>query len=179
MFATDETTRAGRMMSAGRVTVTFTSPHTGEHITVAAKSRKPDENGKWVGCPLAEAKVVFFSVPNQTGWDDKVGKFTRAGGFTPDHNADPARVFCAKQLVKFVAGEPTAPGLECREESRCGRCGRQLTDPVSIDRGIGPECAGKETGSSHQKKGETVTAVEEDHGNRMEREMIEREMAAI
>ena len=26
---------------------------------------------------------------------------------------------------------------------RCGRCNRRLTDPVSIARGLGPECAGK------------------------------------
>jgi hypothetical protein len=31
--------------------------------------------------------------------------------------------------------------LEVRHEGRCGRCGRQLTHPDSIDRGIGPECA--------------------------------------
>jgi hypothetical protein len=34
-------------------------------------------------------------------------------------------------------------------ESRCGRCTRQLTDPVSIARGIGPECFGRDTGSRH------------------------------
>ena len=28
-------------------------------------------------------------------------------------------------------------------EGRCGRCNRRLTDPVSIARGLGPECAGK------------------------------------
>lgn len=31
--------------------------------------------------------------------------------------------------------------LEIRHEGSCGRCGRQLTHPESIDRGIGPECA--------------------------------------
>jgi hypothetical protein len=37
---------------------------------------------------------------------------------------------------------PTAL-LECWHEGRCGKCGRKLTVPESIARGIGPECAKK------------------------------------
>lgn len=33
--------------------------------------------------------------------------------------------------------------IEVWHEGRCGRCGRVLTVPESIERGIGPECAGK------------------------------------
>ena len=33
------------------------------------------------------------------------------------------------------------PSLVIRHEGRCGRCGRTLTVPESIDRGIGPDCA--------------------------------------
>lgn len=33
--------------------------------------------------------------------------------------------------------------LEVRHEGRCGRCGKRLTVPESIDRGIGPDCASK------------------------------------
>lgn len=33
--------------------------------------------------------------------------------------------------------------LEFRHEGHCGRCGRTLTVPESIDRGIGPECWSK------------------------------------
>jgi hypothetical protein len=42
--------------------------------------------------------------------------------------------------------------LSCAEEARCGKCGRALTDPVSIARGIGPECYGASTGSAHETK---------------------------
>jgi hypothetical protein len=27
------------------------------------------------------------------------------------------------------------------EQGRCRRCGRLLTDPASVERGVGPECA--------------------------------------
>jgi len=44
-----------------------------------------------------------------------------------------------KQLDK-----PALPDtLEVWHEGRCGRCGRPLTVPESIERGIGPECASK------------------------------------
>lgn len=33
--------------------------------------------------------------------------------------------------------------LECWHEGRCGRCGRALTVPESLARGLGPECAGR------------------------------------
>lgn len=150
MFSIDTDTRAGRMIQAGRVTVTFTSPTSGQHITLVAKCRA-QVDGKWVASDLANAMVVFIEVPNETGWNDKVGKVTRSRGFVADPSADPARVYCAQQLLRFVNGEDMGT-LRAQEDTRCGKCGRQLTDPVSIDRGIGPECYGASTGSSHQSK---------------------------
>lgn len=149
----DTTKRAARMLQAGRVTVTFKSP-SGQHITITAKCRAPKESGNgWETSSLDRAKLIFFSVPQagEGGWDDKVGRLN-SRGFTPERNADPARIWCAKQLLAFVAGQPLPAGLEAHEESRCGVCGRALTDPVSIERGIGPECFGKLTGSQHQER---------------------------
>lgn len=34
-------------------------------------------------------------------------------------------------------------GFRLHHEGRCGRCGRKLTVPESIETGLGPECAGK------------------------------------
>lgn len=34
-------------------------------------------------------------------------------------------------------------GFKVHHEGRCGRCGRKLTVPESIETGLGPECAGK------------------------------------
>lgn len=36
---------------------------------------------------------------------------------------------------------PLPDGVEVWHEGKCGRCGRALTVPESIERGIGPECA--------------------------------------
>ena len=156
MITLDLTQRAARMLEQGRVTVTFRSP-TGRHVTLRARCRAPQEDGRWVTCSLEEAKVVFFEVPSGgAGWSDKVARVTRRGGLVLDVGTDDARAWCARQLLRFLAGQPLPEGLEVWEESCCGRCGRELTDPVSVERGVGPECYGKITGSQHQRKGETA-----------------------
>jgi hypothetical protein len=156
VFKIDPNTRAGRQMAAGRVAVTFTSP-SGTHITLVAKARTVTDE-VWHGCSLDEAKVVFIEVPNAGGgWNDKVGKVTRSKGFVPAPGADPARVWCVSQLLAFVAGEATAPGLEVVSSDHCGKCGRELKQPESIARGIGPECFGQATTGQHQTKSKPAT----------------------
>ena len=46
-------------------------------------------------------------------------------------------------LERVWRGADYPNGFELRHEGKCGRCGRKLTVPESIDRGIGPECWGK------------------------------------
>jgi hypothetical protein len=46
---------------------------------------------------------------------------------------------------------PANGTVEVVESDNCGMCGRVLSDPVSIERGIGPECFGRATG------GRTIT----------------------
>jgi hypothetical protein len=43
--------------------------------------------------------------------------------------------------------QPKNGSVDVKEASQCGYCGKKLTDPVSIERGIGPDCLGKTTGS--------------------------------
>lgn len=45
-----------------------------------------------------------------------------------------------EQLKEIVA---SLSRLQVWHEGRCGRCGRKLTVPSSIETGLGPECAGK------------------------------------
>jgi hypothetical protein len=53
---------------------------------------------------------------------------------------------CAKAIDwlchKLLLGVALPSVVEFWHEGRCGRCNRKLTDPTSIARGIGPECAG-------------------------------------
>ena len=46
-------------------------------------------------------------------------------------------------LAKVNRGEALDPQGKFQHEGRCGRCGRKLTHPESIETGLGPECAAK------------------------------------
>lgn len=175
----NEDTRAGRMLAAGQVTCSVVSHKTGHHITVRLRCKmdnRAQTNGpkRWLGCHFADATHVFMDVPSPDGWSDKIGTYyPLRGTFFIDKDADSARVYAAKQVVAYLAGEPTQ--CEVLEEVRCGRCGRELTDPVSIMRGIGPECYEQETGSHHQVKQHTAatTSKEDTMGKTVKRVNIE------
>ena len=44
-----------------------------------------------------------------------------------------------KQLIDKI---PIPPQVHLYHLGRCGKCGRPLTDPASMERGVGPYCAG-------------------------------------
>lgn len=68
-----------------------------------------------------------------------------------DCPADPLLRYAAQSALRFAwTGTVPTPSngvVEVVEEAVCGVCGLELTDPVSIERGIGPTCAGKSTGT--------------------------------
>jgi hypothetical protein len=149
------------MLAAGNVVVTVTSKQTGDHITVKLASRLKNDSGrgkKWQPVGPDEASHIFMSVrsADDAGWDDKIGTYyPRNGRFYEDRKADPARVWAAAAVLNWLNGDPETLKEEratYQESNECGRCGRELTDPVSIERGIGPTCLGADTGSHHQEK---------------------------
>lgn len=166
-FSPDLSTRAGRMMAAGRVKVTVTGKETGNHITVLLKCIADNRNRQydaesmknWIECDLGPCTHLFAEVPNESGWNDKIGTFyPKTGKWYDADNADPKRVTAAKMVAQWLTGDKQRENLfTFQEAAECGApgCGRELTDPESIARGIGPVCYGKLTGSSHQKKGDT------------------------
>jgi hypothetical protein len=51
-----------------------------------------------------------------------------------------------------IVGDTDAAGLRfAREYQNCSRCGKVLTTPESLDRGIGPECAAVRYGASRRR----------------------------
>lgn len=46
-----------------------------------------------------------------------------------------------RRLWANDAAAVAAAGFDVHHEGQCGRCGRKLTVPESIEHGIGPECA--------------------------------------
>lgn len=75
-------------------------------------------------------------------------------------------VYAAEAAVAYAwfgdTGVPTPKNgsVAVVEESTCGACGRELTDPVSVERGIGPECFGKATGTTTIRGRKRATPTE-------------------
>lgn len=83
------------------------------------------------------ADYAYLGVLGQR--DDSV-RLTKASRFTD--TTRPVRVI-RWALGLVFAGRSLPEGYQVHHEGRCGRCGRRLTVPESVDSGFGPECAGR------------------------------------
>lgn len=128
-------------MLAGKATFTVTSPRTGKRFTFKVTAKSVDDG----------AKVLHF-VKVLTG-PDNTSDYTFLGtifggreyrrSYKSAIGAEaPSAVAFAWLVGRLVAGKDLL-GAEVHHEGRCGRCGRALTVPSSIESGFGPECAGK------------------------------------
>lgn len=131
-------------MLAGKATVTVANTATGNRFTYRI-ARCTDKPGK-----PAPAEPLYF-VSLLTGSDNEgdyrylgIIRGTAAFALTAKSCAGPdalsVKAF-AYVHGRLTVGQPLAATVEVWHEGRCGRCGRLLTVPESIERGIGPECA--------------------------------------
>jgi hypothetical protein len=102
--------------------------------------------------PLADATHVFISEKGYgttrlgTYYPPKPGYTT--GRFYNDVDEASPHARALDAIVELLNDSGFAdPEVDIRVESCCGICGRKLEDPTSIERGIGPDCAAKPTGS--------------------------------
>jgi len=121
----------------GNARFTLVSKKTGERKTY--RIRQPDVTKPYF--------VQLLTGPDNTSDYTYLGYITgdfpgwvKAGKKgNPEHPAFKAIHWA---MAKLAAGE--MPGqLEFWHEGRCAKCGRVLTDPASIESGVGPECAKK------------------------------------
>lgn len=155
---------AAMRLAHGRLIVTAVSAKTGDHITLRFRCKNRELKQKYVS--LAEAKIIGVEagrVREDDGWQmaDMVGwcfadevRERRRLSFKPNRDADSARVWLATHLLLWIKGAVELhPDLESvKLADRCARCSREISDPESIERGVGPECWGKVTNSHHQVK---------------------------
>lgn len=159
--ATPERLKAA-LENGGRAVVSVRSKKTGAHVTLCFVAKKKEADGRGfvsratiegrVG--LKEASVVFVDDPTLEWPDGKVGGFyLDTGEWKPAKGADPARVWAASKAFAWAHGSfDLAEQAEVFIELSCCYCGKPLTDPVSIERGIGPECYGRHTGSKSAER---------------------------
>lgn len=135
--------RTAAFILAGNATFTATSPKTGARFTFKVRVSKQKEGD-------TRPPVHFVSVMTGPDNEDHFEFFgTVFGGDTFRHGAK-ARVTSDAPSAKAFAwifprviAEADLHGVEIHHEGKCGRCGRKLTVPESIEIGLGPVCAGR------------------------------------
>jgi uncharacterized protein DUF6011 len=128
---------------AGNAIITLQSLRSGTHFTF--KITQPDFE-KQAERGFVPSSIWFVKLLTSGSADE--GDFTYLGMIGSDRafrltkasraNDDSPSV---KALRFFLALKQLHPELAIRHENHCGRCGRTLTHPESIDLGIGPDCA--------------------------------------
>jgi hypothetical protein len=126
---------------AGNARLTLVSKASGQRFTYRVRQPKADADG--------QTKPHFVQVltgPDNTASYEFLGTIFKRidykqGGRSRIGFTAPSAVAWRWFWQKLIIGSALPDQLEVWHEGRCGRCGRALTVPESIARGIGPECA--------------------------------------
>jgi hypothetical protein len=141
----DEATARGRLLNAntalrfmlgGNATITIRSRRTGTRFTYKLKAAE-DGAITFVSVltgPDNGADYAYLGyVKRDVYWHGKKSRIAASAPSAVAFN------WTYRQLVKRHMPD----ALELWHEGSCGRCGRKLTDPTSIESGFGPECITK------------------------------------
>lgn len=137
-------TATQKFMVAGNATVTLTKKSNGDRFTysIKAPSVTTDKGGRKID---REATIRFVSLmvtPDNEGYYQYLGNiFTN--GMTYSHGRKSKIDWQAPSSKHFWRAWNYPDEFELHHEGKCGRCGRKLTVPASIESGYGPECVGK------------------------------------
>lgn len=115
-------------ITAGRAVFTLESRKTGVHYTY--KVERSSDGGDTLFAKVLTAPETYTYAGILTDRGVRQTKGSKIGPQAPSvKGLDWFLSHMDSELVVF------------RHEGRCGRCGRPLTTPESIDRGLGPDCA--------------------------------------
>jgi hypothetical protein len=143
-FKTIEAARAFAL--AGNALLTLKSLKSGQHFTYKVQQAKADP----MGTKAFVGETWFVKVLCDGSADE--GEFAylgmiRNGRFTLTRASKAGESAPSVKAFEFFMRMPVLhPQMEIRHEGKCGKCGRTLTVPESIDLGIGPECRAKMQG---------------------------------
>ena len=119
-----------KFIFAGKSIVTFLNTKTGNRFTFKTKAAK-DSNMFFVSVLNGPENWTYIGTCIE-------GKFRHGRKSSISADVQSVKVFDFV-LAKLVAG--TLPEfVEVWHEGHCGKCGKRLTVPSSIENGLGPEC---------------------------------------
>lgn len=139
----DENGNALEATSQKSWTFTLTNKDKGTHLTF--RSRRP--RGWTVNSPVLVDLMVGSDNEESFGF---IGSVNARGFFkvSPKSKVAEERLKVASRtmvwlLTKITSGQDLPEALEIKGSTGCARCGRKLTNPDSIDDGLGPICRAK------------------------------------
>ena len=142
-------TSALTYISAGKGRVTLRSIKTGTRFTYRfSRPRHPRRETRNATPPIF---VRLLNGSDNTNdyvfigslWRDSRGRLVYRHSRKTRVTADAASVKALAWTMAQLSAEKLPPTVEVWHEGVCGRCGRRLTVPESLEAGIGPECAAK------------------------------------
>lgn len=124
-------------ITGGKACFTLRSTKTGVRYTY--KVTENEKGGWFVSLLDGPDNYLNYRYLGFIGQSDR--RFRTTAKSTFPAASKPVRAF-EWTWVRLAAGR-SHEGVEIYHEGKCGRCGRKLTVPESIESGFGPECAGK------------------------------------
>jgi hypothetical protein len=144
--------------NGGRARVTVRSGRTGAHVKLimTARLRQGDRfvprNQRAGRVGIGEATVLEVRDAAREYPENYVGRlYLDTGEWRSGREADRARVWAAEAVIAYALNGAHYAQTEFFLATQCSHCGHKLEDPISIQRGIGPECYGRATGSRHAR----------------------------
>lgn len=117
-----------KFILAGRALFTIKSKKTGQRYTY--KVVRKDDHDMW--------HVRVLSGPDNTSDYNYIGFIGRTGKvFIPKRGK---AITPSGAAFRWFLENPESDRVEVWHEGRCGRCGRVLTVPSSLEVGLGPNC---------------------------------------
>jgi hypothetical protein len=127
-------------MLAGRAKVTVVSNVTDTRFTYKINSKEVDDFAR----PGEKKKLHFVSVLNGSNNETDyafLGTIFCDGQFRRSDRSNIAATAPSMKAFVWLWSHMDSLQMEVWHSGECGRCGRDLTDPESIARGLGPTCA--------------------------------------
>lgn len=123
----------------GNATITLESGKTNKHFTFKVKAAKKDDKTSpfFVSVLSGTDNYSNFSYVGVIKSDKKEFKLTQKSKVSSDAISYKAFNYFFNQLLKGKINTD----LNVYHSGKCGRCGRKLTTPESLERGLGPECS--------------------------------------
>lgn len=131
MFTDPEATK--KFILAGKAIITLESEKTGNHFTYRVK-KDEQKNLHWVYLLTGPNNCSDYSYLGRL----VSGRFTTTKKSVTQIDAPSAAGF--KYMCEWLGSGKMPPHMRIRHEGKCGKCGKKLTVPESIETGFGPEC---------------------------------------